>query len=67
MSKNLHFSLLCSTFVLYGEETDFSGIRLFLEQNIDYPEWAKRQCKYMYNCGVIGFNNEALKNEYFET
>ena len=27
----------------------------------------EKECSGMYNCGVIGFNNQALKNEYFET
>ena len=35
--------------------------------NCEYPEWANRECKIMYNCGVIGFNNRTLKNEYFTT
>ena len=32
-----------------------------------YPQWAKRDCNSMYNCGVIGFNNQELKDEYFDT
>lgn len=35
--------------------------------DIDYPYWAKRQCDFMYNCGVIGINNELLKHTYFDT
>lgn len=35
--------------------------------NCDYPIWAKRECLAMYNCGVIGFNNQKLKDEYFDT
>ena len=36
-------------------------------KNIDYPDWARTQCKQMYNCGIIGFNNEELKQQYFDT
>ena len=32
-----------------------------------YPDWAKRECNAMYNCGVIGINNAGLKKEYFDT
>jgi hypothetical protein len=32
-----------------------------------YPLWAKRECRSMYNCGIIGFNNQDLKDEYFKT
>lgn len=32
-----------------------------------YPIWANRNCKHMFNCGVIGFNNPQLKQEYFDT
>jgi hypothetical protein len=35
--------------------------------NCKYPYWAKRECDYMFNCGVIGINNAQLKNEYFNT
>jgi hypothetical protein len=35
--------------------------------NCEYPEWANRKCKIMYNCGVVGFNNKELKDEYFNT
>lgn len=35
--------------------------------NCNYPDWAKRQCNDMYNCGTIGFNNQELKDEYFST
>lgn len=35
--------------------------------NCEYPEWAKRACNSMYNCGVIGFNNQELKDYYFNT
>lgn len=33
----------------------------------EYPKWAKRECNSMYNCGVVGFNNQELKDEYFKT
>lgn len=33
----------------------------------EYPNWAKRTCDSMYNCGVVGFNNQELKDEYFKT
>ena len=29
--------------------------------NCEYPEWAPRECTKMYNCGVVGINNENLK------
>ena len=32
-----------------------------------YPDWAKRKCESMYNCGIVGFNNQELKNIYFDT
>lgn len=32
----------------------------------EYPEWADRICNSMYNCGVIGFNNQELKDYYFD-
>lgn len=31
-----------------------------------YPKWARRECISMFNCGVIGINNQKLKDEYFE-
>lgn len=36
-------------------------------KNCEYPIWADRKCEFMYNCGVVGINNENLKSEYFET
>lgn len=36
-------------------------------ENCEYPEWANRKCNAMYNCGIIGFNNQTLKDKYFET
>lgn len=36
-------------------------------KNCKYPEWAPRECNEMYNCGVVGINNQKLKDEYFET
>ena len=36
-------------------------------KNCEYPEWAPRECDSMYNCGVVGINNENLKREYFDT
>lgn len=36
-------------------------------ETMQYPEWAKRECESMFNCGVVGFNNPKLKQEYFET
>lgn len=35
--------------------------------NCDYPVWANRELKKMYNCGIIGINNLELKQEYFKT
>lgn len=35
--------------------------------NCEYPSWANRECKIMYNCGVIGINNEELRREYYDT
>lgn len=35
--------------------------------NTDYPEWAKRHSFYMFNTGVLGFNNEKLKREFIDT
>ena len=32
-----------------------------------YPVWANRKCESMFNCGVVVFNNQELKNEYFNT
>ena len=32
-----------------------------------YPEWAKRQTNSMFNCGIVGFNNQQLKDEYYKT
>lgn len=31
----------------------------------EYPEWANRKCYKMYNCGIIGFNNQEIKDYYF--
>ena len=36
-------------------------------ENIEYPEWAKRFSLYMYNTGVMGFNNDELKREFVDT
>lgn len=33
----------------------------------EYPKWAPREIHSMYNCGIIGFNNQDLKKEYFDT
>lgn len=33
----------------------------------EYPIWAKRLCNEMYNCGIVGINNQELKDEYFKT
>ena len=49
---------------LYGWGWDESAS---VWNNCDYPVWANRQCKIMYNCGVIGFNNAEIKQEYFNT
>lgn len=32
--------------------------------NVEFPAWSDRRCARMYNCGVVGFNNEELKQEY---
>lgn len=37
----------------------------YLLSKCKYPEYAKKKCDAMYNCGVIGFNNQELKNIYF--
>lgn len=34
--------------------------------NVEYPYYMKRFCTKMYNCGVLGFNNENLFNEWYE-
>ena len=34
--------------------------------NIIYPYYMKRFCMKMYNCGVLGFNNEELFNEWYD-
>lgn len=49
---------------IYGAGWDQSAS---VWDNCEYPQWANRKCSIMYNCGVIGFNNEELKNEYFST
>lgn len=33
----------------------------------EYPVWAQRNCKAMYNCGIVGISNQDLKDEYFKT
>ena len=33
---------------------------------VEYPYYMQRFCNKMYNCGVIGFNNEKLFNEWYE-
>lgn len=34
--------------------------------NIEYPYYMKRFFNKMYNCGVLGFNNEDLFNEWYD-
>ena len=46
----------------YGWDTAKAMFR-----NCAYPEWAKRKCKAMCNCGIVGINNKELKDEYFNT
>ena len=36
-------------------------------KNCDYPKWANKVCRNMYNCGIVGINNPELKKIYFET
>jgi hypothetical protein len=36
-------------------------------KNCEYPEWAPRECKAMFNNGILGFNNQELKDEYLQT
>lgn len=36
-------------------------------KNCTYPEWAQRECKAMFNNGILGFNNQELKDEYLRT
>lgn len=31
-----------------------------------FPEWAERKNIYMFNTGVMGFNNDSLKSEYID-
>lgn len=33
---------------------------------IDYPYYMQRFCSKMYNCGVLGFNNEKLFKEWYD-
>jgi hypothetical protein len=47
------------TIMWRNNESIFSGF--------NKPSWAKSECNYMYNCGVIGINNVSLKKEYFDT
>lgn len=35
--------------------------------NCVYPKWANRDCKSMFNCGIVGIKNRELKDEYFKT
>lgn len=49
---------------VYGWGWDWSAS---VWDNCEYPEWANRKCEIMYNCGVVGFNNKELKDEYFNT
>ena len=35
--------------------------------NTVYPSWAKRHSFYMFNTGVMGFNDEILKKEFIDT
>jgi hypothetical protein len=59
--------------LVQGIETDknteciywYSSSRSFLR--CKKPEWAKRDCQAMYNCGVVCIKNEQLKQEYFDT
>ena len=30
----------------------------------EYPSWMRRDCLAMYNCGVVGFKNKAIQEEY---
>lgn len=34
--------------------------------NVEYPYYMNRFCSKMYNCGVLGFNNEKLFIEWYE-
>lgn len=34
--------------------------------NVEYPYYMERFCSKMYNCGVLGFNNEELFNEWYD-
>lgn len=34
--------------------------------NMNYPSFAKRECQSMINCGIIGINNQILKDNYFK-
>lgn len=36
-------------------------------EHCEYPKWAQRDCKQMYNCGIVGLNDKDLKDEYFKT
>lgn len=49
---------------LYGKHWKESA-QLFA--NCDYPKWANRECAAMFNCGVIGINNEKLRKKYYKT
>lgn len=50
-----------------GDQNPIWRDNAWLFSTCKYPSWANRECNYMYNCGVIGFNNEELKREYFNT
>lgn len=36
-------------------------------KNITYPVWSKRKCQNAYNVGILQFNNQKLKDKYFNT
>ena len=33
---------------------------------VDLPLWASKQCECMYNTGILGFNNQELKDEFIQ-
>ena len=49
---------------IYGYGWDFNATLLSC---CNYPSWANRECNAMFNNGVLGFNNQELKNEYIDT
>lgn len=50
-----------------GDSNNVWILNATIFEGCEYPKWAKRECDTMYNCGVVGFNNQELKDEYFET